>query len=225
MGAALLEARRLRAARPGDAGDVRVLDGIDLTLASGEIVDVVGPSGAGKTTLLLALARLLPSATGELELLGRPASEWDPRAWRATVALLPQVHSLVVGSVADNLLLPWRLKVRAHAAPPAAVALRAALDGLGLSDVAPERDASRLSVGQAARVALLRVLLTSPRVLLLDEPDASLDDASAAFVTDATRAFVEAGGAAVRVRHARVDDAADRRFRLAGGHLAPAVAR
>jgi len=214
-----LEARRLTVDRRADAGLLRVLDAIDLAVAPGTLTDVVGPSGAGKTTLLLALARLLPGSTGELLLAGEPAAAIDPRAWRVRVAYLPQRSALVPGTVGHNLTLPWRLKVRAHGEAPDGSALRAALDRVHLSDVALDREVSRLSEGQAARVALLRTVLTRPAVLLLDEPDASLDEESAEQVGLLTREFVDAGGAVVRVRHLRSDGHADRRLRLAAGAL------
>ncbi|MBA4370817.1 MAG: ABC transporter ATP-binding protein [Coriobacteriaceae bacterium] len=215
----LFDARGITVTLPGDAGPCRVLDGVDLGLAVREIVDVVGPSGSGKTTLLRALARLLPGATGTLTLAGEPAESVEPHVWRTRVTLLPQRAAIVGGTVRDNLLLPWRLMVRAPGDTPADSVLRPALDNVGL-DVDLDRDASRLSVGQAARVALLRVLLARPRVLLLDEPDASLDPASAEQVRGMTRAFAEDGGGVVRVRHQPSDDLASRRFRLEGGRLA-----
>jgi putative ABC transport system ATP-binding protein len=127
--------------------------------------------------------------------------------------------------VAENLLLPWRLKVRTGQSPPDASSLREGLDGVGLEDVALDRDVSRLSVGQAARIALLRTILTAPSVLLLDEPDANLDDASASQVSRMTSEFVSNGGSVVRVRHARTDVDADRRYRLAAGRLTELTGR
>lgn len=219
MSEPLLLARGLRAVRPGDDGPVAVLDGVDITLTAGTLAEIAGPSGAGKTTLLLALARLLPGVTGELVLDGAPSSGIDPGRWRTLVALLPQRPALVPGSVADNLRLPWTLKVRHGDRPPADDALAEALASVGLEGVAHDRDVSRLSVGQIARIALLRVMLARPRVLLLDEPDASLDDASAGEVARLTAAFVADGGAVVRVSHVRADAAATVRYRLEGGHL------
>jgi len=219
----LLESLGLTLVRAGDAGPVRVLDGVSLALSGGELVDVVGPSGSGKSTLLLAMARLLPGVRGQLRLDGRPAEEWPPTRWRTHVTLLPQKPTLVPGTVADNLLLPWRLKVRAAEQPPTAGALADALASLGLDDVSPARDVTRLSVGQQARVALLRVLLTRPQFLLLDEPDAALDNDSAARVTDAVVRFVHEGGGAVRVRHLRSDEHATRRYRMEAGRLAEAA--
>lgn len=219
----LLDARGITAALPGDAGPVLVLDGLDLGVADGEIVDVVGPSGSGKTTLLRALARLLPGAGGTLTLAGEPAETTEPHVWRTRVALLPQRAAILGGTLRDNLLLPWSLKVRAGQDRPADAALRSALADVGL-DLDLDRDASRLSVGQAARVALLRMLLARPRVLLLDEPDASLDAASAEQVRAMTRAFAEAGGGVVRVRHQPSDDLASRRFLLEAGRLVQVTA-
>jgi UDP-glucose/iron transport system ATP-binding protein len=220
----LLEARDLRVTLPGDAGPVAVLDGISLTLASGEVVDVIGPSGSGKSTLLRALSRLLPGVHGTLLLDGEPAETIEPHAWRCRVTLLPQKAAIVQGTVRDNLVLPWRLKARARVQAPADAELRAALDRVNLDDVDLDRDADRLSVGQAARIALTRVVLTAPEVLLLDEPDANLDNASAEQVRQMTEAFAARGGGVVRVRHQRSDQLAARRLHLEGGKLREVVA-
>jgi putative ABC transport system ATP-binding protein len=221
----LLRARGLTALRPRDDVLAAVFSDVDLDVAAGTLSDVTGPSGSGKTTLLLALARLLPGVSGQLHLDDVAAADVEPRSWRIRVAYLPQRATLVPGTVADNLSLPWGLKVRAGVAAPTASSLRDALDSVSLGDVALDRDAARLSVGQAARVALLRTILTRPAVLLLDEPDASLDDESAAGVSCMTADFVTEGGAVVRVRHARTDVQADRRYRLADGRLTEVAAR
>jgi putative ABC transport system ATP-binding protein len=219
----LLEARRLRAVLPGDGGDVSVLDSVSLAVDAGEIVDVVGPSGSGKSTLLRALAQLLPGATGELFVAGSPASDIGPARWRARVALLPQKPIMISGTVRDNLVYPWSLGVRQGEERPDDRRLAESLARLGV-DVALERDATRLSVGQAARVAFLRTVLTDPTVLLLDEPDAALDDVATEAVATMTAEFVTSragrgGGAVVRVRHHRPDGIASRRLRLEGGRL------
>lgn len=214
----LLRAHGLVVVLRGDEGDVRVLDGVSLEVSAGTITDVVGPSGSGKTTFLRALARLLPVVSGSLELDGSPAETITGPAWRASVALLPQKPALVPGSVRDNLLRPWALKIRHGQRPPEDAALAAALGDVAL-DIALDRDVARLSVGQHARVALVRTVLTRPRLLLLDEPDAALDELSSAAVSEMTRSFAEAGGGVVRVRHHRTDEIAHRRLRLASGIL------
>lgn len=215
----LLIAEDLTFPAPPVPASVRVLDGVSLTLEPGELVDVTGPSGSGKTTLLRALARLLPGVVGTLVFAGAGADHVVPAEWRRHVALVPQLAVMRPGTVRDNITLPWRLKVRAGERPPLDAHLREALDGVGLADISLDRDAAKLSVGQAARVALLRVTLTAADVLLLDEPDANLDDASAEQVRAITERFVRDGGAAVRVRHLRSDGLASRRLRLEAGHL------
>lgn len=214
-----LVAEGITYAARGDSGPHVVLDGVSLVLEPGEIVDVRGPSGAGKTTLLRALARLLPDVTGSLALGGRPAAELGPAEWRRRVTLLPQTAAMRPGTVRDNLVLPWDLKVRSGEHPPPDDALEQALEDVGLQAIALGRDAARLSVGQAARVALLRVMLAAPDVLLLDEPDANLDDESAAQVTAMTGRFAAEGGSVLRVRHQRGEVVPSRTLRLAGGTL------
>ena len=196
-----------------------MLAGVSLGVAAGEIIDVAGPSGAGKSTLLHALARLLPGVSGELSLGGRPASDFSPQEWRSNVALLPQKPAMADGDVRHNLLLPWEMRIRRDEAPPAIDVLRRELVSLALGEVAPDRDVSRLSVGQQARIALLRVVLTSPRVLLLDEPDAALDSISAQAVAERLRVFASGGGAVIRVRHREDDGLASRRLTMRAGVL------
>jgi putative ABC transport system ATP-binding protein len=215
----LLTAEGLTFTSHADPGPHVVLDRVSLALSAGEIVDVRGPSGSGKTTLLRALARLLPDSTGTLTLVGRPAAEYEPTEWRKRVTLLPQTAVMRPGTVRDNLLMPWTLKVRTSDQPPTDGALDRALHDVGLAEISLARDAARLSVGQAARIALLRAVLTAPSVLLLDEPDANLDDESAAQVAVMTGRFAAEGGAVLRVRHQRGEVTASRTLRLAGGHL------
>jgi len=102
----LLEARDLHFVRQLDAGPLKVLDGVDLTVQRGEVVDVFGPSGAGKTTLLRALALLQPGVTGELRLDGTRPAEMGERVWRTRVALLPQKPVILKGTVRENLAHP-----------------------------------------------------------------------------------------------------------------------
>lgn len=215
---ALLSARGLTALLPGDAGPVAVLDGIALEVGAGEIVDVAGPSGSGKSTLLRALGRLLPGATGELALEGASASTIPPGQWRRAVALVPQKPVLVGGTIRENLTLPWTLAIRRRETAPDDRAMDDGLTRLGV-EAALDRPADRLSVGQIARVALLRTLLTSPRVLLLDEPDAALDEVAAGAVAAMTTEFAERGNAVVRVRHRSGGEGGSRRVRISAGRL------
>lgn len=224
----LLDVSELTVRVPSEKGAVTVFAGLSLQVRAGEICDISGPSGSGKSMLLRAIARLVPDSAGSLALEGVPAEKIGPEVWRSRVALLPQKPALVRGTVEENMLLPWRFKVRAGTHCPADRDMRAALDALGLCEISLDRDASRLSVGQQARLAFARTWLTSAEVLLLDEAEAALDPASVADLASAVCHFAEKGatgspsgapGAVIRVRHAAGDGLAARRLRLESGRL------
>ena len=210
--------------RGGEA--VPLLRDVSFALEAGSVYDLVGPSGAGKSTLLRACALMMARDSGELYLDERPASGFKPAEWRRQVCLVPQQAALVAGTVRDNLLLPWKLKVNAGTRPPSDEELARLLDAAELADVSLSRDASQLSGGQAARVALLRAFATRPRVLLLDEVDAALDDDSSLAVGHLTRSLVDERTACLRIRHRASDGFASGTFTLADGALsfAPAPA-
>lgn len=146
-------------------GDRQVLAALDLAIAPGEFVAVVGRSGCGKTTLLRLLAGLEAPSAGGIRFDGRA-----PEALRDDVRIMFQDARLLPWkSVADNVALGLpgaRAAVRETA--------RAALAQVGLADRAEEWP-SRLSGGQRQRVALARALVHRPRLLLLDEPLGALD--------------------------------------------------
>ncbi len=166
------------------------LDGIDLTLAPGERIAVVGASGAGKSTLLGLLLGQIQPEQGQLLLGELPLSELDPPSWHAQLGWLGQHPYLFHASLRDNLLL---------AAPGADDgALYAALAEAGLGqtiaalpqglDTPLGEQGHGLSGGQLRRLALARALLKRPSLLLLDEPSAALDiDSEAELVAALSR--------------------------------------
>lgn len=153
-----------------ERGGKAVLRGLDASVPEGATA-IVGPSGAGKSTLLRLLCRLVDADRGVVRYRGRDVREYEPRALRREVALVPQLPALVPGSVADNL----RFAASFAGREPDVDALLA-MGGLDPSFAG--RDAERLSVGEQQRVMLARALALEPRVLLLDEPTAALDEAA-----------------------------------------------
>jgi iron complex transport system ATP-binding protein len=159
-----------------DLGGTRVLDGVDLDVASGEWVAVIGPNGAGKSTLLRWLAGLV-RGTGELTIEGRPAGALRRRERARLVALVPQVPVIPAGiTIADYVLLG-----RTPHIPPLGMEgagdLEAVAEALASLDLAHmgDRLVGTLSGGERQRVLIARALVQGAPVVLLDEPTTAMD--------------------------------------------------
>lgn len=201
-------------------GASRVLSGVDLTLAGGEIVAILGPSGSGKSTLLKIVAGLQVPSLGQVWIEGQNVTLWPPEQRRC--ALMFQDFALfshlnVLDNVAFGLLEQGIGRSRARALAQDMLAL------FGLAAMAMRR-VWTLSGGEQQRVALARALITKPRVLLLDEPFSALD----ASLRHALRAefqtrIREAGMSALLVTHdaSEAKSMADRSFTLFDGSLSP----
>ena len=175
---------------------------VDATVAPGEVVTVMGPSGSGKSSLLAFIAGFLDpafSAEGRVYLNGFEVTRLPPEKRR--IGLLFQDPMLFPHlSVAGNLLFGVPRDAHDRRARAAAALAQAGLEGFGT------RDPATLSGGQKARVALMRLLLSEPRAVLLDEPFSKLDTA----LKDEVRAYVfarlkERGLPALLVSHDEAD--------------------
>jgi len=155
-------------------GEKEILKDINVTIESGEIFTIIGPTGAGKTTLLRLIDLLDMPTSGAIYLDGVDANA-SPRtrlAIRRKMALLFQKPALFNTSVYDN--VTYGLKFRGFERQDIDEKVNHALEIVGLVDYA-QRSAPTLSGGEAQRVALARAIVTEPEVLLLDEPTANLD--------------------------------------------------
>ncbi len=215
----LFEVRDLCVAYEGDGEKAPVkLESISFALDEGAVYDLTGPSGVGKSMLLRACAQMMPLKGGHLLLKGTASTSFTYQEWRRRVCLVPQRASLIPGTIRDNLLLPWTLKVNRGRTAPSDTELEQLLQKV-LLDVPLDRDAAKLSGGQAARVALLRVFATKPSVMLLDEVDAALDDESALAVGKLTASLVGEGATCLRIRHRPPDGIASAIFQMDQGQL------
>ena len=166
-------------------GDRPALSVDRLELFPNEVYAVVGPNGSGKSTLFSLLALLVRPSTGRMEVFGRapwPNGRSGKRGRRALqvarrIGLVSHHAYLFRGTVAAN--LAYGLRVRGVSGGDRRAAISRALDLVDLADYAGRR-VSALSAGQAQRVALARVLIFEPEVVLLDEATANLDTRSQA---------------------------------------------
>jgi ABC-type methionine transport system ATPase subunit len=168
----------------GNAGSkrVRLLDSVDLTVASGAFLNIVGPSGSGKSSLIRLVNRLDEATGGRVEVLGKPITEWPVRELRRRVGMAFQEPSLLGMIVRDNLRLPFQLC--GDTPDDIEDRMSESLEDAEVPDAWLDRDDSQLSVGQKQRVALARALISRPDVLLLDEPTSSLDPRTAERLLD-----------------------------------------
>jgi ATP-binding cassette, subfamily B, bacterial len=203
------------------AEGVPVLRHLDLEVAAGERVCVVGPTGAGKSTLLALLLRFYDPEAGAVELDGVDLRRLELASLRRQIALVPQDPWMLDGTIADNLAFG-----RPGATPEA---LEAAARAAFLDDVVSRlpdgwntqvgEGGVRLSGGQRRRVALARAILRDASVLLLDEPTSGLDAASEQAVLDALDRAAEGRTVLVVSHRLGLAARADRVVVLDGGRV------
>lgn len=179
-------------------GRREVLHGIDLAMARGELVGLLGPNGSGKTTLIKALAGLLPAASGRIEIGGADLGELSHRERALKISCVMQRAEAPAGFSVRELVLMGRY---AHTGlltgygPQDHAAAEAALKDAHAEDLA-ERQAAELSGGEVQRVLLARALAQGRELLLLDEAVSALDMARRVEAYDLLAAL-NAGGSTV----------------------------
>ncbi len=203
-----------------DGREVRALDEVSLQIEAGEFMVVRGASGSGKTTLLLALGGMLRPTKGRIVFDGQDlyalADAERARVRAEQIGFVFQMFHLVPYlSVRGNVLLPSAAGASAQDRGKADELLAA----LGLTERASHKP-SELSAGERQRTALARALITSPKLILADEPTGNLDPDNAAIVLKHLKAFQQQGGTMVVVTHGTdADELADRVCRLNSGRI------
>ncbi len=186
-----------------DGDSAPIVEGFSARIPADGLTAMVGPSGAGKTTLLRLLNRLDDPDAGQVMLDGHDVRSFDVLELRRRVQYVGQVPVTFPGTVADNV------------GPDVADLLTR----VGLAPALADRDADRLSVGEAQRMCLARALARRPECLLLDEPTSALDTDSKAGVETLIRALADEGLTVVMVTHdlRQASELADRTLAVGTG--------
>jgi lipoprotein-releasing system ATP-binding protein len=209
-----------------EAGDLRVLRGVDLTLRAGEIVALVAPSGVGKSTLLHIAGLLDRPDQGAVLVEGKDAASLPDNARTAvrrdTIGFVYQFHHLLAEFTAlENVTLPQMIagRTRREADRHSAALLGAFGLGARLRHLP-----GKLSGGEQQRVAIARALANKPRVLLADEPTGNLDVETAATVFSGLVTRVREAGVAALIATHNPELAArmDRTVRIVDGRIVEA---
>lgn len=204
-------------------GDLEVLRGVDVTLAAGEVVSIVGPSGAGKTTLLNVLSTLDRPDSGSVVVNGVDLSGLKDKALaqfrNAHIGFVFQFHQLLPEfNALENAMLPALVGGRSEAEAEAAAMAR--LEELGLAARAKHLP-SQLSGGEQQRVAVARALVNDPPLLFADEPSGNLDSANADALHDLFFDLRDRHGLTIALvtHNEGLAERADRQIRLRDGRI------
>ena len=189
-------------------GDNHVLNGVSLTVESGQVACLIGPSGSGKTTLLRCLALLEPVQSGRILVEGRVVSspvkdttvKRNARELRAEIGMVFQQFNLWPHMTVLENVIEAPMRVRRMGKGQAVAKAESLLAKVGLAE---KRDAypARLSGGQQQRVAIARALAMGPRMMMFDEPTSALDPELRREVLQVMRDLAAEGMTMVVVTH------------------------
>lgn len=221
----LVRVENLRKVFQSGTDELIVIDHADFELNAGESVALVGESGAGKTTLLYLLGALDEPTSGEIYFDSQPLSkrtETDLAAFRnQSIGYVWQnYHLLPEFSALENVMMPLLVAENTHA--QAEEAARRWLGEVGLAD-RTDHQAGELSGGEQQRVALARSLVTSPQLLLADEPTGNLDVGTADGIMDIVLSLPATQGLCVVVatHNLTFAERCDRTLRVEAGGIIP----
>jgi iron complex transport system ATP-binding protein len=213
----ILEGRQLSIGYP----DRTVGSGLDVQLATGEVLALLGPNGGGKTTLLKTLLGLLAPKAGEVRLDGTALASRSIRERARLIAYVPQTHVATFAFPVEAVVLMGRTAHGDLFARPSAEDRKVAaqmLDRLGIAELAT-RPYTMISGGERQLVLLARALAQQPQFIVLDEPTANLDFGNQGKVMREIRALAASGLGVLFTTHDpnHALRAADRAYMLRGG--------
>lgn len=174
-----------------------ILRNISVNIASGDFISLVGPSGSGKTTFLKLCGHLISPTEGDIFFAGQNMLDYNPLELRRRVAYCFQTPYLFGKTVADNLHFPYTIRNKALDMGR----IEELLQSFNLSSEILDREVQRLSGGEKQRISLIRTLVFTPEVLLLDEITSALDADNAILVEQAVAKLNQGGVTVLWITH------------------------
>ena len=171
----------------------------DLEIEDNKITCIVGKSGGGKTTFLKLLNNMLGYDTGIIKFNNKDIMEYDPVELRRKVPMLPQNPVIFPGTIKDNFSMTQQYAEKEAKNEEDYLEI---LKTVGLEKHSLDEDAERLSGGEKQRIALARILLLEPKILLLDEPSSALDEKTEKLIIEMVVDYIKnKNGTLVMVTH------------------------
>jgi ABC-type lipoprotein export system ATPase subunit len=207
---------------PSNENDLTVLENLSFSIEEGESVSIVGPSGSGKSTLLNIIGTLDKPTTGEVLLRGENLNENDSNKLAEIrskeFGFIFQLHHLLPQcTVEENILLPT-LAYSSKSSQATNQRAKKLLERVGLQDRS-DYFPGQLSGGELQRVAVVRALINSPKIILADEPTGSLDSGASLKLANLLKEIDEDVSLILVTHSTEIAKLMDRRFRLENGKL------
>lgn len=174
-----------------------ILKGISTDIDKGDCISIVGPSGSGKSTLIKILADLIPMTQGEVLYKNKHYREYDPIQLRREVSYCIQLPHLFGYTVEENLMFPFKIR-KEQMNRQRVIEL---LERMNLNESYISKDIHALSGGEKQRVALIRNLIFTPQILLLDEVTSALDKENALNIETYIKELNEEGVTVLWITH------------------------
>jgi oligopeptide/dipeptide ABC transporter ATP-binding protein len=178
-----------------EVGQLRILNGVDLSIRTGEILGLVGESGCGKSTLAKLMVKLMDVSSGEILFSGRPLpqirGEEKTRFYQQVQMGFQDPYSSLNPRLRVGDIVGEMVRIRGRSKSSSALEVRRILSDVGLSEDVLDRYPHEFSGGQRQRIAIARALIVHPQLLIADEPVSALDLSIQAQVLDLLRALKE----------------------------------